>query len=141
MGFPGWASPIAQSVKSLSAMQETWIRSLGREDLLEKEMKSSPVFLPGESHGQKSLAGYTTVRRVAQSRTRLKWLSTHVCIGTDLDLDNCQSFLVCNYYFDIASLFWQVEQAFDKSVMKKNIGIWGFGQNWSFRHCSWTVKK
>ena len=38
MGFPGWASLIAQSVKSLSAMQETWIRSLGREDLLEKEM-------------------------------------------------------------------------------------------------------
>ena len=28
----------AQMVKSLSAMQEIWVRSLGREDSLEKEM-------------------------------------------------------------------------------------------------------
>ena len=38
MGFPSWASLIAQSVKSLSAMQETWVRSLGWKDLLQKEM-------------------------------------------------------------------------------------------------------
>ena len=29
---------IAQSVKNLPAMQETWVQSLGREDPLEKEM-------------------------------------------------------------------------------------------------------
>ena len=29
---------MAQTVKSLSAMQETWVQSLGREDPLEKEM-------------------------------------------------------------------------------------------------------
>ena len=29
---------VAQTVKRLSTMQETWVRSLGREDLLEKEM-------------------------------------------------------------------------------------------------------
>ena len=33
-----WASLIAQLVKNLPAMQETWVRSLGREDPLEKEM-------------------------------------------------------------------------------------------------------
>ena len=32
------ASLVAQSVKSLPAMQETWVRSLGRKDPLEKEM-------------------------------------------------------------------------------------------------------
>ena len=32
------ASLVAQMVKHLPAMQETWVRSLGREDLLEKEM-------------------------------------------------------------------------------------------------------
>ena len=32
------ASLVAQRLKRLSAMQETWIRSLGREDPLEKEM-------------------------------------------------------------------------------------------------------
>ena len=31
---------IAQSVKSLTAMQETWVQSLGWEDSLEKEMAS-----------------------------------------------------------------------------------------------------
>ena len=33
-----WASLVAQLVKNLPAIQETWVRSLGREDLLEKEM-------------------------------------------------------------------------------------------------------
>ena len=32
------ASLVAQTVKRLSAMQETWVRSLGWEDPLEKEM-------------------------------------------------------------------------------------------------------
>ena len=32
------ASLVAQMVKCLPAVQETWIRSLGWEDLLEKEM-------------------------------------------------------------------------------------------------------
>ena len=34
----GWASLVAQTVKIPSAMQETWVRSLGREDPLEKKM-------------------------------------------------------------------------------------------------------
>ena len=52
---------MAQLVKNLPAMeetQETWIQSLGRTDPLEEEM-STPVFLPGESHGQRSLGGYS----------------------------------------------------------------------------------
>ena len=40
-------------------MQEMRIRSLGREDSLEKGMpwQPTPVFLPGEFHGQRSLVG------------------------------------------------------------------------------------
>ena len=33
-----WTSLVAQTVKRLSTMRETWVPSLGREDLLEKEM-------------------------------------------------------------------------------------------------------
>ena len=40
-------------------MQETWVPSLGREDPLEKKWQLTPVFLPGKSHGQRSLAGYS----------------------------------------------------------------------------------
>ena len=36
--FMFWASLVAQSVKNLPAVQETWFRSLGWEDPLEKEM-------------------------------------------------------------------------------------------------------
>ena len=52
-------SLVAQIVKNQPAMQETQIRSLGQEDLLEKGMVLATVFLPGESHGQRSLAGYS----------------------------------------------------------------------------------
>ena len=33
-----WASLMAQRLKCLQGMRETWVRSLGREDPLEKEM-------------------------------------------------------------------------------------------------------
>ena len=35
------------------------VSSLGREDPLEEEMAPTPVLLPGESHGQRSLAGHS----------------------------------------------------------------------------------
>ena len=39
-------------------MQKTRVQSLGWEDPLEEGM-DTPVFLPGESHGQRSLMGYS----------------------------------------------------------------------------------
>ena len=46
------ASLVAQLVKNLPAMQETWVRSLGWEDPLEKgERLPTPVFWPGEFQG------------------------------------------------------------------------------------------
>ena len=50
---------MAQRVKNLPAVQKNWVRSLGREDALEEGMQPTPVFLPGESHGQRSLVGYS----------------------------------------------------------------------------------
>ena len=44
--------------KNLPVMWEIWVQSLGQEDPLEKGMLPTPVFMPGESHGQRSLAGY-----------------------------------------------------------------------------------
>ena len=35
------------------------VRSLGQEDPLEEGMLPTPVFLPGEFHGQRSLVGYS----------------------------------------------------------------------------------
>ena len=43
----------------LPSTQETWVPSLGREDPLRRAWLSTPVFWPGESRGQRSLAGYS----------------------------------------------------------------------------------
>ena len=59
MGMRSLGFPHGSTVKNLSAMQEMQVRSLGREDPLEKEWQPTQVFLLGKSHGQKSLAGYS----------------------------------------------------------------------------------
>ena len=53
---------MAQQVKNPPAMQETqemWVQSLGWEDPLEKEMVTTPVFLLGKPHGQRSRVIYS----------------------------------------------------------------------------------
>ena len=65
IGYPlqySWASLVVQLVMNLSAMRETWVRSLVWEDPLEKgktthssilrrKWQPTPVLLPRESHG------------------------------------------------------------------------------------------
>ena len=54
IGYPlqySWAFFVAQLVKNLPAMQETWVWSLSWEDPLEKERLPISVFWPGEFHG------------------------------------------------------------------------------------------
>ena len=53
-----WASLVAQTVKNLPVIQAIQVRSLGQENTLEEGM-NTPVFLPGEFHGQRSLVGYS----------------------------------------------------------------------------------
>ena len=52
------ASLMAQTVKHLSAMQETRVQSLGWEDPLEKEMAAHSSILAWKIHGLQSLVGY-----------------------------------------------------------------------------------
>ena len=65
------ASPVAQTVKNLPVMQETWVQYLGWEDPLEKVMATTPVFLPGESMDRG--AWWAAVHWVAKSQTRLSY--------------------------------------------------------------------
>ena len=60
---------MVQTVKTLPATRETQVQSLGRKDPLEKrEWQPIPVFLPGESHGQRILAGYSPWGRKQSDR-------------------------------------------------------------------------
>ena len=66
-------SPVAQSVKNLPTMQETvsdpWIGKIP----CRRKWQSVPVFLPGESHAQGSLVGYSP-----QGHKELDTTNTHV---------------------------------------------------------------
>ena len=54
-----WTSHIAQSVNHLPQMQKPWVRSLSREDPLEKEVATPSRILPWEIHGQRNLVGHS----------------------------------------------------------------------------------
>ena len=56
------ASLVDQWVKNLPAMQEIQemkVLSLGQKIPWKRAWQPTPVFLPGESHGQRSLSGYS----------------------------------------------------------------------------------
>ena len=65
-GFPGGSVGKEFTFNALDAKvqfssvqsQEMWVQFLGQEDPLEKAWQPTPVFLPGESHGQRSLTDY-----------------------------------------------------------------------------------
>ena len=60
--LPNTRLPRGSAAKSPPAVPETQemrVPSLGREDTLEEGTQPTPVFSPGESHGQSSLAGYS----------------------------------------------------------------------------------
>ena len=65
------ASLIAQMVKHLPTMQETWVQSLGWEDPLEKEMATHSSIHAWKIPWTEEPSGLHTVHGVAKSRTRL----------------------------------------------------------------------
>ena len=48
---------VAQNIKNLLAMQETWVQTQVRKIPWRRKWQPTPVFLPGESHEQRSLVG------------------------------------------------------------------------------------
>ena len=55
MGFSGGL--VVRNLPASAGPQQTWIQSLGWENPLQEEMAITPLFLPGKSHRQRSLAG------------------------------------------------------------------------------------
>ena len=65
---------------SMQETQEMQVQSLGWEDLLGEEMAlPTPIFLPRESHGQRSLTGYSP-RGLKESD-----MTEHACTHTHTD--------------------------------------------------------
>ena len=61
---------VAQMVKNLPAMWETWVQSLGWEDSLEEGMTTHSSILAWRIHRDRG-AWQATVRGVTKSQTRL----------------------------------------------------------------------
>ena len=58
-----------------AAVQETRVRSLAQKDPRRRERQSAPVFLPGESHGQSSLAGHSGLQSTGSKRVGHDWVA------------------------------------------------------------------
>ena len=50
---------MAKNLPAVQELQETQVRSLGQEGPWKRAWQPTPVFLPGESHGQRILVGYS----------------------------------------------------------------------------------
>ena len=72
-----WASLVAQMVKRLPAVPETWVQSLGREDPMEKEIATQSSTLAWKNPRGSWKA---TVHGVAKSRTWLSDFSSYMCV-------------------------------------------------------------
>ena len=65
-----WAFLVAQTVKNLRAMQETWVQSLGLNDPLEEGMATHSSILAWRIPMDRG-AWWATVHGVAKSQTQL----------------------------------------------------------------------
>ena len=86
-------------VKNLPAMLETQIQSLGQEDPLEREWQPTPVSFPGESHGQRSLVGYSPRGHKESDTMECTHTHTHSRL-LSIELFNCSVFLLI-FFFSI----------------------------------------
>ena len=94
--------------------QETWARSLGLKILWWRKWQFTPVLLPGEFHGQRSMAGYSPWVTDSDTTELLIWADAHAYgvvshCGFDLDLHFLKdwwcwvSFQVCTGHLSIFS--------------------------------------
>ena len=85
-----WDTIFREFAEQISLKASTWIFALIR--LCLPYWQPTPVFLPRESHGHRSLVGYRPESRESQSQTRLKRLSsqsTHKAVPASLLTSHC----------------------------------------------------
>ena len=90
-----WVSLVAQTVKNLSAMQETWVQPLVGKIPWRTAWQLSPVFLPGESPQTEEPGG---LQSVGLQRVGHNWATEHreqhrKCFGCILSLSTCLGYL------------------------------------------------
>ena len=72
LGFLGGS--VVKNPLAMQQTQETLVRFLGLEDPLEESMATTPVFLPGESHGQTTLAAQSMGRKESDTTNTFSFI-------------------------------------------------------------------
>ena len=83
---------MAQTVKNLPEIQETWVQTLGQEDPLEKRMTTHSSILAWKSYGQKNLESYSSWGLKESDMTELLTFSL-------LSMDACVFFSFFLFFF------------------------------------------
>ena len=74
---------LAQMVKCLPTMRETQVRSLGWR----RKWQPTPVLLPGKSHGQRSVVGYSSWgRKESDTTKRLDFQTFSIFLPSELSV-------------------------------------------------------
>ena len=92
-------------------MQETRIQSLVWEDALEEEMATHSCILPGKSHGQRSLAGYSSLDHKELDMTE----HTHEKLFTKLKVKT--KFEICLYIYLKITTFSKIKELVRRAVL------------------------
>ena len=93
---------MAQTVKRLPTMQETWVQSVGWEDLLEKEMATHSSILAWKIPWTEE-PGYSlqaTVHGILQARI-LEWVAFPFSRGSSQPRDQTQVSQIAGRFFTI----------------------------------------
>ena len=134
--LPLWgASLLAQRLKHLPGMRETRVRSLGREDPWRRKWQPIPVLLPGESHGRRSLIGYSpwglkesdTTERLHTFTPSFVRILFIVGLRTSIDLKTAS----------LQFIFLEIESACVKNDIQLNGVILG-KNNWHHVSCAFN---
>ena len=102
-------SLVAQTVKHLSTMWETRVRSLVGKIPWRRKWHPTPVLLPGKSHGQRSLVGYSPWGRKESDMNERLYLYQTVLYGQNFQKGDFQvstfiRFLQCFFYIALQEI-------------------------------------
>ena len=80
---------VAQTIKNLPAMQETWVWSLGQEDSLKEGMATYSSFLAWKIHMDRGPGGLQSMRWQSQTRlnNQAQYLLFHMALPHNANFD------------------------------------------------------
>ena len=107
------SSLVAQSVKSLPAMWEIWVLSLGQVKPLRRKWLPALVLLPREFHWQRALMGYSSWDHKDSDTTEWLTLSTY-----------CGKFLKRWVYQTTLPTSWEIRVQIKKQQLELDIEQW-----------------